>query len=479
MLRIVLSIAVACVLCGVDVRAQNAAQSACDAPQLQTSPSASAGGTLLERLITSMMGTFERSRSEQKSANDLEFTTRSDFSLVPDCVEPGSLKWNNGLYYPIGLVVRRLSEIKTASRVLALVEAEHGMHMYIPEEDLAPVEDGKTYIFANSHLLKPYCIGHPKCDGPDPEKPNQNLSAQRLYAIAISQPEPGLEGDSCASFRVDLYGKSAVKVDIGQSNQAYVDTCLFDSRDNQRKLDGRIKVVVADKYKKLFSIPLDGSYQRFSGTLLSRIIPNTLTYKACNETSVSRTHVKGTISVGVEYDYYFVNAKASGELGTEKAWTSEEGSDKYIFYSYYYLHRRNLNNGYTVAAISLCDEHKAYPDKPYYLSLTNEAFGSGEISVVYSHLKETYRMIVPEFRGLNDTPTQEMYSRGQFWTISGSDQYFIMRDALKAYVFDMDEAITELAPSDAPTDLERERTRDFIAHLILAAASRFKPVPNR
>lgn len=91
----------------------------------------------------------------------LYFTKKSGVSVIPDCNNGNEAK--NFLVYPVGLVLRKISERKidhfSNSTDYWLVETEYGIRFFIIKADIEELKQNKIYFFNNTRTGRaPYCI---------------------------------------------------------------------------------------------------------------------------------------------------------------------------------------------------------------------------------------------------------------------------------------------------------------------------------
>jgi hypothetical protein len=216
---------------------------------------------------------------------------------------------------------------------------------------------------------------------------------------------------------------------------------------------------------------VSGSYHRFSDSLVSRLFSaNTRTSKPCGESWTSEVNAAIAGKTEVGGSIYIVKLTASADVKKIETWVSAKGPKTHIAFSTYLLDRSGSREENSVVAVALCDDEKVYPSKGLLLSIRHPRLGTEEISITQASVNATYtKSLLLGLTPLGEASTTAL-RKGQFWQVRGSDQYFLLRDAIYYEVSGLTEEMREVFD-----DKQTERAKDFFTHLILAAAVRFVP----
>lgn len=440
----------------------------------------------------------------------LYFTSASGFSVRPVCQQ--TVNYRAYLYYPIGLVVRRLGVRELSpGRKFALVEAEHGLRMYIKVDHLQILENDKTYFFADSLHFVPYCRSANSCSKTDKErqlKDKHNLHPKLLYAVSDEAV------DTCRGLEVSLFRPRHRKIHRkdGSFRPSYLDACVENpdlDDETGRPLGGgwveEVKIVTHQDYTDVFQVPIRGHYQRFSDSFISRVLPFNTSAKRCNEKSIEEVRARGGGGASANVDIYVFKLSATGEYQRMTERITELGRGLYIFYSTYAMDRvveleepedEEDYNNFTVASggweygsakrfpietIFSCDKedgNNLVPEKLYLVNIHNSGLEGGETAFYARDFIDTFRKQESAGENFGEFAGFRLASRdgrkvGQFWKITGYFEYFRIRDAFRRFLRD-NTKIPELVEFDAE-EYKIQRNEDYFTHLLIAATTEAKP----
>ena len=418
---------------------------------------------------------------------DLFFTIRSNYSIQPNCLTSGGSTRENGLYYPIGLIVRKLGTAMIGGGAYDLVEADHGLRMYIPDADLAKVDPDKVYFFANSHMVIPYCAPNRNCpftsSVPSDDTKASGLHPRLKWAAA---KKDDIKGDvtlfgmtSCEPVPVQIFNRGT----SSSEGAAKLPICVQPNAQGLTGPDGRIKVVTEDIYRKIFNTDVWGAYVRFSNGVLQAIFDKVLEAKGCGWKRITR--ISSTAKAGIEgdFDVYFAKfgLKAQAEfLATQ---SRELGEKHFIHYGTYVINLGDSPNRpvekLAIQSMFICDENTLEPDKPakivfYHPKLSNEGEDMSFL-IDREAMKEAYGVIDTNLAIAAPIRTDHVWKRrGKLWEISDHLRFFGQREALRNHLRNNHNTAVQILRGSNINQFRRARVESLLLHLTLAAATRFK-----
>ncbi len=392
-------------------------------------------GDAIERL----KGAFKALWSDEAPMeSDLYFMNSGGFSLRLKC--RGNALYAPHLYYPMGLVVKKLDSdnIRLGNgKIYILVEAEHGLKMYVDQTHLQAIEPGYTYVFANSLKFEPYCLGTRTCDAArrlEAMKKKRYLSPTGYYA--------GIRGDltACDESPVTLYkqGHHTVYRADGRVQSAMLNICQMSDATDEKVWPEGVKIVTFDKYKDYFSFEVGGNYQRFTDTVLAKLIPFSTNRKDCNEVSMNQINNRIGAGGGVDVTIYVakLSAGASTEKILENLTTLPDGI--YIFYSSYLFHQQKFD---AIEIFFNCDDkdggRNLNPISLYSIKIHNSNVDGGEIII---NGQELIDVIIDLSRSNGSKLDGITYASqagrkiGRYWKVNGYYEYFRLREAYSLYL---------------------------------------------
>jgi len=413
---------------------------------------------------------------------ELFYTKRSNFFTQPNCNTNGKVSRTNGLFYPAGVVVRKLGSEALGRKTLELVETEYGLRTFIDNKFLAPLRDDTVYFFANSHDIPRYCPrSKPDCDLT--LQKNRELHPKIRHARA---PRAAIDGEilidgvsQCQTVNVDIYdykksNKSLKKVDRGA-----LPLCI-PVPGEPPGIDRRIKVVTLATYRKLFETKIYGSFARINASLMSKLLDKSLTFKDCGVDKLSEISMKVRGQEKTGFKLFFLELSQEGVA--EYVWKEVDhqgSSEKYIHYSTYSIKMGNHafdGNSLPVQAIFTCDTPKIDPDVPKKLALIDPLDRNNDFSVRIDAVKTTFKKVDKDVSlpGPSLSTDHKMFRRGQMWKIRDHTRFFVMRDALADLLRDdHNEQINNLLDEDEENPVARARLVGLLSHLMLLSSSDF------
>lgn len=421
---------------------------------------------------------------------DLFFTTTTNYSIQPNCNKHGGSTRGNGLFYPIGLVVRKFDEATIGQKKYILVEADHGLRMYIPERDLAPLKSDKVYFFADSHRPTPYCGPNAvECKFTAEEKKldsgekGPEINPRLRWAVADREKVEGEitidELKTCQNVDVEIFNR-------GKPTKAYEKAKLPVCTDNDDgpTFNDRIKVVTVETYRKLFETGISGAYVHFEENVLQKILPKTTKLKPCGIKKLNQIEAVGEGGGKIDVDVYFVKFSVGGQLQFLNKEVLTLGDKLFIHYGGFALkvgnRRKDIETKLAIQTLYECDSGTLEPDKPRKITLFHPLLGSRDISMAVKGVEAKYKGIDDEV-ALAISSDHQWFKEGKLWEITDHIRFFMYREAIREeIIYDQAQSIQKLlAVEDVELTPEQEsyrRTRmeDFVVHLTLAIATRFR-----
>jgi hypothetical protein len=374
------------------------------------------------------------------------------------------------LYYPIGLVLKKLSDKKFvgSKNEYSLVEAEHGMRMYINSDHLQKIEIDRTYFFATSLNFPEVCLGSGSCEGE--RKKNSAEKGIELHPTSQYAVADKIIYECAKDVNISLFRRGGELV-LRRDNavqRATINTCGIGDDWN-----ADIKKVTAGDYQRYFANEIGGHYQRFSNSLLGRLIPDQTNLKNCNQTQTSllSTRVGGGASLSANY-LVNLNIGGSGELSGVSRTTLDEGI--YIFYSSYFM--QNSPTG-VIETIFTCDELPTLlPEELYLVTIYNDNLDGDSVSISARELLSPQNLI----SGTSESPFAGIgfasvsgKQIGQYFRIKGYYEYFKLKGLFRKFLED-ETQIPYLVSIDAE-DHVYDRNMEFFTQLLLAAMVEPRP----
>jgi hypothetical protein len=409
--------------------------------------------------------------------NAVYFTTGSGYAWALTCAPGPSTQVEPSLYYPMGLVVRKLSEThwrqKGVDTQFTYVTAEYGLRFYLPSEQLHPIEADKAYIFNAGLGAVPYCLGDRNCKN---HKKGQVLQANLRYALVDFATQPDartlLEGNSCGTVSVMLYDKLAHPA---ENKSAYLSTCLKSQEGKMEPIG--LKVVTADAAKRRFSFNIDGSFERYSASVLRLVDPSVVSIKECGWTTKDNSSfvLSGDLGASLKLGLVDSDFKMQREVTKEIEKTLVEG-EYYLFsmYSYHQLAPDESNDWKfrDIYFSAKCDSTNQYPTTPTVIVIENSTFPPpNTLTIVIDDLLASSYFKSYGNKSYANSNTNSI-QKGLFWRIDGVDEYLRWEAALQAYLQEQPSVQSVTASLDPE---EQQWVVDFFAHLILASAFQFNP----
>ncbi len=405
----------------------------------------------------------------------LYVTIGSGTALGPTCRDSDAARVETSLYYPIGLVVDVLGDESITdrgrSRAYKLVHAEHGLLLYVPAEHLAPISSDTAFVFADGPVPVSYCSGQRDCPITAPGTNGQVLHASQRYATAPLSALTGLDGNGCGRLEIAPHDRWGASTRGGASTRerAYVDTCLPDA-DGTPGRNGNIRIVTAESAKTRMAAAPTGSLQRYTPSLLKKIVPTAFTVKECNQKYTEETAL--TAGAALKVANWI---EIEGGANHKRALETKLSEGCYYLYGNYTIRFPGSGNDEAlddIVFVANCvKDDPTKLEKGLSLLIYNDSFPDRLLSVDANDvLKEGYLASFGT-AGLEPVRLTDNLRHGQFWRIRGSDQYFYWRTALRKYMLDNPQLEPIIRPLD---ETHAVAVADFFAHLVMAAAFQVK-----
>jgi len=477
------------------------ADGALAAPHVQSCEVSGSGEAAVSRdtvgqLTDFFQGLFGLPASETTSNNqdtplDLYFTKASNFSSRPYCSSaPGAApSRRDHIYYPIGIVVRKIGEAELGKRTFALVETEYGLRTFIRREDLEPLQTDKVYLFSKgANVKKGYCPGR-KGDGCDPADyvDGRHLDPQTRYAVAepsAIDPSPNhnyildTADLGCGPVEVGIWSRS------GYQEDGVLNTCVdrgtttgvaVPSADGTRIFDPAIKLVRFVDYQAYFAKEIDAAVLQIESGFLQTVAPEYATQKRCNTTLTFQSDSDYELKAGGTLKFLAV-LEMGGEVAKRylRRFNDTIGPDVAVHLHGYRLGTEAFD-GASVAPVQVyygCDRVHDAPQTANEIRISS--FAADFVIGVRSGEAEN------DTKNLIDvvsTGQSGLFEQGFVFYVKGYRDYFSKRDEIEGLLkLQYRERMQDffLDPDD---DLYYNRIADFLSHLVIATTG--KPVVSR
>lgn len=438
---------------------------------------------------------------------ELFFTNISDYSSRPVCdVATGrATNYLSHLYYPIGLVVRKLGEVRHASTDYWLVETEYALRTYIRKAHLSPMEENSVYLFANG-VSKPkrYCPGQgaPDCT-PASYVEGRQIAPQTRYAVATRADFAashavedvnyiGAPSDRrCGVVRVDVHGRSNRRdaAPILQE-RARLNTCVDEGvpldphermvSSGQQFLDPTLKIVRLADYEAYFDKKVASSLLRMDRGMIGRLAPEFETQKKCNTVLKFETGTSYSIQGGVGIK--FLSALEIGGDAAKKSvhsFQEQLGADVAIQLLSYDLATENDQGAVLGAPILIrfgCDTRNSAPQTAHEIRITHPSIAVANDFVISFRPVQAGAPPPDDALAISSEGKSGLFDQGYVFRIRGPADYFPVRDKILALIqLDYRNKLQELY-FDPDDRLYFHRLASFITHLVIASAG--SPAPS-
>lgn len=448
--------------------------------QITSNPASASASHMWQRLSSWLYGSAASTPATQPLANSLAkpvyFTTAADYALVPSCTSDGP-QLGRSLPYPLGLSVQKLGEKKWTyqgeQKNYFYVLAEYGLRFYLPPEHLAPLEAGKTYLFADAPEPVPYCVGRPHCTG---EATNKHVLQGNLrYAVtsaSIGNPR------SCEPVRIEPYNAGGIPT---KEKDAYIKPCIIDPGTGQPADFGGLRLITKDRIEKRFAVQIGGDFEGSTAGLVSKLVTfRVLDRKECGVAIAYETKLETAAKVELSFSSL---ASVSADADYVKKIVREmDPHDFYLFTTYSHRQLRPDDHRAEEAFHDLtfdarCDRNE--PVEGLHITLYDEHFRGGALIITTEALRDIYirsfglKAYAPVL--VNDVDQFKVndvndLKDGKFWHVRGVIQYLRWRTILRDYVQRAD-PVQDILNSWPPE--EQRWVAEFFAHIILASSFDF------
>jgi len=434
-------------------------------------------------------------------------------------VNCGEVPFETQEMYPIGIVVKPIAVLDLPSYQRGtplLVLTEYGHRKVVPLEDIAPLSENTTYIFADSHAMARMCRAQESCIGNLEETCTDKTCKYDVspffgYASAASaDPAAAAAIDAYRDIRRDdmimgnliwepselarLSERACAPLPVtawregGHRHQLRKVRFSFCQNIERREPAG-FKVVDRGWAEARFETALWGSFHRnfgkseslFEDSIRSLLNINLMTRKPCGVTLETGNSATLGGGLGAEFgvgDAIKIDFGANRNVVRSYVETLPE--DIYLMYATYFVRPIRLEGDppletdlwvFDIVFRAECDAG-------------NNADKASSITIFYDKLSEGYETIDASTHlerlyfdnNVNDSftanRTTAQIESGRFWHVSDHIAYFKWRDTLRAF---MTEGMPELQDLLERYPLEqRPLVRDFFVHLIMSAAFQYK-----
>ncbi len=424
--------------------------------------------------------------------------------------------------YPIGIVLRPLYRLDLPRFEDAgegkpiLVVTEYGHRKIVSEDDIARIEDGSSYVFADSYAKSMICREADACPGNgedicDDGRCRYDISAKFGYAIAPSGdpaaaaalaaygklradslilPEIELSRDEIARAQADICVPFPVKAylrggELTQQGDSYLTLCA-QREEYGAAFDGYAPLKIVDRAsaERVFAHGLNGSFHRRFGEGMSALDQFVATIGNANVTSSKACGVAvanvGTLEYGGGMNVKANAGVLSINLGAERTQNSEISetlsSDDFLLFSTYFV--EPIPNAdapedaedlwlFRIVFRSACEDR--LPARPSSIKVYYDRLPAGSVEI--GAKGDLFKAYTENWENVSFIPLTDpaFLQEGQFWEIRDPIGYFIWRDTLRDYLLRIPG--TGDLISAYPVE-QRPVVRDFFVYLMLAAAYR-------
>jgi hypothetical protein len=429
------------------------------------------------------------------AAPDLYVTNTSDYSRQPQCFadanKPPSRREH--LYYPIGLVVRKIGETDLRGKYW-LVETEYGLKTFIKEEHLTLLQKDSVYFFAHTvKLKKHYCLGQEEKPCQPPYSGNRYLDPQSRFAVAtlsdFEQSQHDLRHNyilnvndlPCGQIKVGIYGKGLQALNNATREEfARLNTCVdMVETAPPHTLDPALKVVLWNNYVDYFTKPIKSALLRVETEYLQTLAPEFNVQKQCGQklrfTSETEYKIEGKAALKLAI------LEIGGGAAKKYLQSYEETADpKVAIFLYAYDLETETREAKAVSVpIQVrygCDEHHSAPQKAHEIRVSHPLLGKGDDFVVgiknVDVAEDKSDILAITYEGKSG-----IFNQGHVFLIEGPDDYFSVRDKLYGIFSRQYHSQIQDFYEDPDDQLYHHRLTNFLTHLVIAATG--KPVPKK
>lgn len=423
--------------------------------------------------------------------------------------------------YPIGIMVKPLYRLDLPRYEAAghgrpiLVLTEYGHRKIVSEDDILPLENDRSYVFADSYAKSMICRSRDDCPGNSEDlcasdRCRYDISAKFGYAVADTTDEDVASALSaydvlhadrlvlqsretprdaieraqsvvCEPFPVRAYLRGG---DLTQPQPSYLTLCAKRAEFGA-DADGLapLKVVNRARADRVFGYGLDGSFHRRFGeghTALEQALAamgsvRFTTTKPCGVEITNAGSFELAGGLNVKADAGIVEVSLGAQQTVELGLTETLSEEDYLLFSTYFIEPiPNVNRAaseeddlwlYRILFRSRCEN--GVPRRSSSITVFYERLPAGKVEIAAEG--ELFRTYTDNWANLSfAASTDPAYlQEGQFWQIVDHIGYFIWRDTLREYFYRIP-GTSDLVFS-YPVE-QRPMVRDFFVYLMLAAA---------
>ncbi len=431
------------------------------------------GTIALKRLLSLATALFGPQEGASPEKQGLFFTVKSDYSVQPVCWDNGTSTRANGLYYPAGLVVRPIKDVVIGRKPLTLVQAEYGLHFYLPKAHLKPIEADKAYFFADGTTFPGYCpVNDRNCDWSTSATTLHPAGKNVRYGVAPLSSltgELGLGGlRACRAQAVppvvaDMYGAGGQRIEAnGVKERGALALC---DGDGSR---GNIKIVTADLYEQYFSRRLSGGFVSLRPGVVQRLVGVGRVTKECDVTKVQIVTKGVRAEAGVEAKHILFDFSFGGSAEYNERHEITVPADRFQKYSGYTFVKGDDSKSIRIMAAYQC--MAGQPDVPQMLVIDSPMAGE-KYPIRYDPVKN-HMDKVNQSLAYPDIAWPALYRQGYLWYVEDNQRFFLLRDALRSVFSLWGDTLLPLM-SDQTDHLEYYRLKEFFVHLVMLAGTKF------
>lgn len=394
-------------------------------------------------LIRKVASWFQDPYNQELSDSEkgIYFTRQTGFTFMVDCQSPEKDRRivRSGLF-GVGFLVKPIAKRIFSSELYYYVRTQHGLHVYIRDEDLRRMRGDEIYLF--NRLTDPisFCTPGNSCGGI-----GRKLDLRYHYAIAHAPSATAREltnsfNPGCQTTNASLYdgrnGLAASKFGKEQKSDAEYENITVSSCSGG-SWNGLVAYNVEKASRSLFnSPPVTGSYVHMASEGLRSAMPFILSRKMCEDTQTVSTTNSLSLGGSINGKLSFLKSfEVSGGVEKTVKFTDTNqrklaGQTFYMFNSYGLSWNSQADSELEdVEVVASCRYGR--PDTPTEIKLWFNDNGTPNLVTLDIEALEQTAKTVLEGKGAWRALSSTSRINGRFYVIKGVDQYHLWRQVIQ------------------------------------------------
>lgn len=457
---------------------------------------------------------FWRDSLEQENTSAPEnaeywYTINEGTALTLDCDHGAT----TSLYYPIGLILKKLHTFETGRKDKSLFLSEYGIDLIISEDDVAKLQKDHGYIFANGIGQFDICINsaeqNPDCDARQPDTgADVGISAKYGYFVTEDNPvtsaqflgffdwdresryvlEPGSDSKRddlsqvCGDITGKLYNRGKRPEDEPEYLHTRANVCTYLNPDNPdpeglmrkpfKAVNHEIaEIMFSDRWRSVF-------FRRVSD--LNPVVrairihaASIFEEKACGRefTRENQLTLGEAVRLGVETPVVDIEFKHSVEVKSTLLTTFDKNEGVFVS-AHIFKQGQEIEENPAVSVLNVndifltirCDE-KDKPQIAEKLVIAHPEVDGHRFTLWPEDLRSEYLEKENRYGGPPVRLKTRYLDAGVFWNIGDYQEYFRWRDRIRRHLFRR----TEIQQMVLSFELDKHELIDYFTHLIMAS----------